>query len=144
MTATREGVSYVTWLLILAFLVESLSCWVKDRYEMLLTVVVRQLTYRRFRQLFQTSASTAEAREHVLTYPGQISQFAFVVDFAVSTVQIIAFLAASLALYGASGAIAALLITGLVFVSVRLINLVGRLWEQYVALEGELGSGSSV
>lgn len=31
-TATREGVSYVTWLLILAFLVESLSCWVKDRY----------------------------------------------------------------------------------------------------------------
>ncbi len=59
-TATREGVSYVTWLLILAFLVESLSCWVKDRYEMLLTVVVRQLTYRRFRQLFQTSASTAK------------------------------------------------------------------------------------
>ena len=48
------------------------------------------------------------------------------------------------AIYGASGAIAALLITGLVFVSVRLINLVGRLWEQYVALEGGVGSGSSV
>ena len=136
-TATREGVSYVTWLLILAFLVESLSCWVKDRYEMLLTVVVRQLTYRRFRQLFQTSASTAEAREHVLTYPGQISQFAYVVDFAVSTVQIIIFVIASLVLYGANGVIATLLIVALVIVSLRLINLIGRLWEQYVGFEGE-------
>ena len=136
-TATREGVSYVTWLLILAFLVESLSCWVKDRYEMLLTVVVRQLTYRRFRQLFQTSASTAEAREHVLTYPGQISQFAYVVDFAVSTVQIIIFVIASLVLYGANGVIATLLIVALVIVSLRLINLIGRLWEQYVDFEGE-------
>lgn len=136
-TATREGVSYVTWLLILAFLVESLSRWVKDRYEMLLTLVVRQLTYRRFRQLFQTSASTAEAREHVLTYPGQISQFAYVVDFAVSTVQIIIFVIASLVLYGANGAIATLLIVALVIVSLRLINLIGRLWEQYVGFEGE-------
>ena len=136
-TATREGVSYVTWLLILAFLVESLSCWVKDRYEMLLTVVVRQLTYRRFRQLFQTSASTAEAREHVLTYPGQISQFAYIVDFAVSTVQIIIFVIASLVLYGANGVIATLLIVALVIVSLRLINLIGRLWEQYVGFEGE-------
>ena len=136
-TATREGVSYVTWLLILAFLVESLSCWVKDRYEMLLTVVVRQLTYRRFRQLFQTSASTAEAREHVLTYPGQISQFAYVVDFAVSTIQIIIFVIASFVLYGANGVIATLLIVALVIVSLRLINLIGRLWEQYVGFEGE-------
>ena len=136
-TATREGVSYVTWLLILAFLVESLSCWIKDRYEMLLTVVVRQLTYRRFRQLFQTSASTAEACEHVLTYPGQISQFAYVVDFAVSTVQIIIFVIASLVLYGANGVIATLLIVALVIVSLRLINLIGRLWEQYVGFEGE-------
>ena len=136
-TATREGVSYVTWLLILAFLVESLSCWVKDRYEMLLTVVVRQLTYRRFRQLFQTSASTAEACEHVLTYPGQISQFAYVVDFAVSTVQIIIFVIASFVLYGANGVIATLLIVALVIVSLRLINLIGRLWEQYVGFEGE-------
>ena len=136
-TATREGVSYVTWLLILAFLIESLSCWVKDRYEMLLTVVVRQLTYRRFRQLFQTSASTAEACEHVLTYPGQISQFAYVVDFAVSTVQIIIFVIASFVLYGANGVIATLLIVALVIVSLRLINLIGRLWEQYVGFEGE-------
>ena len=136
-TATREGVSYVTWLLILAFLVESLSCWVKDRYEMLLTVVVRQLTYRRFRQLFQTSASTAEACEHVLTYPGQISQFAYVVDFAVSTIQIIIFVIASFVLYGANGVIATLLIVALVIVSLRLINLIGRLWEQYVGFEGE-------
>lgn len=136
-TATREGVSYVTWLLILAFLIESLSCWVKDRYEMLLTLVVRQLTYRRFRQLFQTSASTAEAREHVLTYPGQISQFAYVVDFAVSTVQIIIFVIASFVLYGANGVIATLLIVALVIVSLRLINLIGRLWEQYVGFEGE-------
>lgn len=136
-TATREGVSYVTWLLILAFLIESLSCWVKDRYEMLLTLVVRQLTYRRFRQLFQTSASTAEAREHVLTYPGQISQFAYVVDFAVSTIQIIIFVIASFVLYGANGVIATLLIVALVIVSLRLINLIGRLWEQYVGFEGE-------
>lgn len=136
-TATREGVSYVTWLLILAFLVESLSCWVKDRYEMLLTLVVRQLTYRRFRQLFQTSGSTAEAREHVLTYPGQISQFAYVVDFAVSTIQIIIFVIASFMLYGANGIIATLLIVALVIVSLRLINLIGRLWEQYVGFEGE-------
>lgn len=136
-TATREGVSYVTWLLILAFLVESLSCWVKDRYEMLLTVVVRQLTYRRFRQLFQTSASTAEACEYVLTYPGQISQFAYVVDFAVSTIQIIIFVIASFVLYGANGVIATLLIVALVIVSLRLINLIGRLWEQYVGFEGE-------
>lgn len=125
------------WLLIFAFLAESLGYWVKERQELILTIAVRQLTYRRFRDIFSRSSHPPEAHGHVLTYPGQISQFAFVVDFAVSTVQIIAFLAASLALYGASGAIAALLITGLVFVSVRLINLVGRLWEQYVALEGE-------
>lgn len=125
------------WLLIFAFLAESLGYWVKERQELILTIAVRQLTYRRFRDIFSRSSHPPEAHGHVLTYPGQISQFAFVVDFAVSTVQIIAFLTASLALYGASGAIAALLITGLVFVSVRLINLVGRLWEQYVALEGE-------
>ena len=112
------------WLLIFAFLAESLGYWVKERQELILTIAVRQLTYRRFRDIFGRS-HPPEAHGHVLTYPGQISQFAFVVDFAVSTVQIIAFLAASLALYGASGAIAALLITGLVFVSVRLINLVG-------------------
>lgn len=127
----------VIWLLILGFLAESVGYWVKERQELLLTVVVRQLTYRRFRDVFRRSSPPPEAHGHVLTYPAQISQFAFVVDFAVSTVQIIAFLTVSLALYGASGAIAALLIAGLVLISVRLINLVGRLWEQYVALEGE-------
>ncbi|WP_167142097.1 hypothetical protein [Canibacter zhoujuaniae] len=127
----------VIWLLVLGFLAESFGDWVKERQESLLTLAVRQLTYRRFSEIFKRSNPPKQAHEHVLTYPAQISQFAYVVDFTVSTVQIVAFLAISLALYGAGGAVAALLIAGLVFISVKLVKLVGNLWEQYVSLEGE-------
>ena len=64
------------WLLIFAFLAESLGYWVKERQELILTIAVRQLTYRRFRDIFSRSSHPPEAHGHVLTYPGQISQFA--------------------------------------------------------------------
>lgn len=127
----------VVWLLVMAFLAESFGRVVKERQELILTVVVRQLTYRRFRSVFARNLPTLEARGHVLTHPGQISQFAYVVDSVVSTVQIVAFLVISLWMYGVGGAIAVLIILGLLFASVRLIILVGRLWERYVSLEGE-------
>ncbi|WP_210471988.1 MULTISPECIES: ABC transporter ATP-binding protein [unclassified Corynebacterium] len=127
----------VIWFLILGFLAESVGYWVKERQELLLTVAVRQLTYRRFREIFGSSSVSRQAHEYVLTYPTQISQFAFIVDFAVSALQIVAFLVTSLVLYGTSGAVAVLLIAGLVLLSVRLVHLVGALWKQYVALEGE-------
>ncbi|WP_338088361.1 hypothetical protein [Nanchangia anserum] len=133
-----ESVSVGTaWLLALAFVAESVGYIVEERQELLLMVAVRQLTYRRFRSVFARSRPSLEVRGHVLTYPAQISQFAFIVDGAVSTVQIIAFLVMSLTLYGVGGAIAVLLIVGLALVGIRLITLIGRLWKQYVNLEGE-------
>lgn len=127
----------VMWILIIAFLFESLGFLVKERQELLLVVAVRQLTYRRFRRLFNTSAPSANAREHTLTYPGQISQFAYIVDATVSIVQIVVFLAASITMYGLAGALSALLIAGIAAVSIRLISLIGRVWEQYIELEGK-------
>lgn len=125
------------WLLIIAFLVDSLGGIVKERQELLLVVVVRQLTYRRFRHLFNTSSPSASVREYALTYPGQISQFAYVVDAAVSVFQIITFLIASITMYGLAGAFSTLLMIGIIAVSLRLISLIGKLWEQYIVLEGQ-------
>lgn len=125
----------VAWMLISAFCVDGVARVVKERYELLLTVAVRQLTYRRFRSIFAKKFPSPQAREYVLTYPGQISQYAYVVDAAVSVVQITAFLFISLTLYGISGAFSASLIGVLSVTSVRLISLIGKLWEQYIALE---------
>ena len=134
-SVTSLAPSVVVVVLVSAFVAESLGYWAKERYESLLTVTVRQLAYRRFRAVFDYSSAT-KSRENVLTHPAQISQFAYVVDFVISTVQILALLVTTLALYGANGVLAALLILSLVIVSVRLINRVGKLWEQYVELEG--------
>lgn len=111
--------------------------WMKERYESLLTIAVRQLAYRRFRRLFMSGRDDEELRQNSLTHPAQISQFAYVVDFLVSSLQIGGILLVTLWLYGQSGAFAIALISGLVIISVILINKVGRLWESYIALEGE-------
>lgn len=135
---TPDGASHnVAVVLVLALVAHSLGHLVKERQETLLTVVVRQITYRRFRDIFAASAPTPEARGHVLTYPGQISQFAFSVDFLLSLIQIVTFLIVSLAIYGANAAIAALAITMLAYTSIRLVHHIGRLWEQYIGLEGK-------
>ena len=55
------------WLLIFAFLAESLGYWVKERQELILTIAVRQLTYRRFRDIFSRSSHPPEAHGQVLT-----------------------------------------------------------------------------
>lgn len=127
----------LTWLLIIAFLAESVGYIVKERQEFLLTVVVRQLTYRRFRSVFTKSFSVPSTREQVLTYPGQISQFAYIVDTVISAVQIAAFLVICFVMYGIAGVFSVLFISGLVFISVKLIARIGKLWEKYIALEGE-------
>lgn len=127
----------VVVLLVIAFIVESVGHIIKERQESLLTAVVSQLAYRRFRSVFTKKMPTLEARGNVLTHPDQISQFAYVVDGAVSMVQIIAFLAISLWIYGVGGAIAVLIILGLIFISVRLIKLIGQLWESYITCEAE-------
>ncbi|WP_235931592.1 hypothetical protein [Actinomyces respiraculi] len=124
-------------LLVTGFLAEGIAGVVKERHETLLVAMVRQLTYRRFRDIFRSGASSPRARENVLTYPAQISQFAYVVDSAVSLVQMVAFAFVALRLYGAGGAAATVIIAGMVAVSVRLIHLVGALWEQYIGLEGD-------
>lgn len=126
-----------TSLLILAFIAESIGFWIKERHELLLTTIVRQLTYRRFRRVLRHSSVSLEARNKILTFPGQISQFAYVVDASVATIQIFAFLVASLHYYGISGAVAAVLIAGMVTVSVKLIHRIGAVWERYISLEGE-------
>ncbi|MCS4484493.1 hypothetical protein NXS08_03190 [Gleimia sp. 6138-11-ORH1] len=123
-------------LLIGGFIAESFGYWVKERWEFILTFTVRQLVYRRFKDVFELR-STREDRGNVLTYPGQISQFAYVVDSVLSTVNVVAFLVLALVLYGWSGLVASIIITGLVAASVVLINRIGNLWEQYVELEGK-------
>ena len=114
---------------VLALLVESSGYILKERQEMWLTILVRQLTYRRFQRL--------PAGAEVLTFPAQISQFAYVVDFALSVLTTVVFVGVALYLYGLSGMGAALVISGLAWVSVRLVRAIGRLWEGYVAFEGE-------
>ncbi|WP_181440297.1 ATP-binding cassette domain-containing protein [Curtobacterium sp. MCLR17_042] len=121
----------------LGFAAETIGFWVKERHELLLTAQVRQLIFRRFMLLSsKATENRSSLREQVLTYPTQISQFAYVVDFAVSSVQIVAVLIVTITLYGAGGVVAVVLIAFLVFASVRLIARVGALWEKYIALEG--------
>lgn len=134
--AGETGGAVAGWL-ILAFAVEALGYWTKERHEAILTMIVRQLVYRRFHALFERSRPSAEARGHVLTYPAQISQFAYVVDFLVSIIQIIAFLALTIETYGLSGIAATGVIAILVAVSIKLVHLIGAVWEKYIALEGE-------
>lgn len=125
------------WILIAAFLVQSLGYLVKERQELLLVVTVRQLTYRRFRSIFNNSSPASNVRGHALTYPGQVSQFAYVVDAVVAIVQVLAFLVASIVMYGMAGVLSALLIVAVTALSLRLISMIGELWEQYIVLEGE-------
>lgn len=126
----------LAWLLIAAFLLEGLGFWLKERQENLLIVIVRQLTYRRFRTLAERGALPPAARGHALTYPGQISQFAYVVDFGLTTLRILLFFGLSVHMYGASDVGAAFLIGILAYLSVRLVKAIGHLWEQYIHLEG--------
>lgn len=124
-------------LLIASFAAEGLGFLVKERQEWLLTAAVRQLVYRRFRTLFLRRSVPEGADGHVLTYPGQIGEFALVVDSAVSSIQVLTVLAVVLTLYGAAGAVAVIIIAVLVAASIRLVTLVGRLWKRYMAWEGE-------
>lgn len=135
---TPDGASRgVAMLLVAALICQSIGHWAKERQETLLTVAVRQITYRRFKDIFSAKQMTAETRGHVLTHPGQISQFAFALDFLLSLIQIVAFLTVSLTLFGANAAVAALVIGVLAYISIRLVHHVGRLWEAYIGLEGE-------
>lgn len=127
-------------LLCTGFVCEGIGLLVKSRFEILLTVCVRQLSYRRFKSLYENHYS-GEHRKSVLTYPGQISQFSYVVDASISFLNIVAFFFLTLILYGFGGLIAIVLIALLVVVSVRLIHLIGKLWEQYVGLEGKRRHG---
>ncbi|MDO5049543.1 MAG: hypothetical protein Q4D87_06650 [Actinomycetaceae bacterium] len=124
-------------LLLLAFLLESAGFLIKERQEMLLVVAIRQITYRRFRKLFRVQVRKSKIDEIVLTYPAQISQFAYVVDFAISTVQVVLFIVISFYLYGINGVLAVFLIAALVSVSIKLVAKIGSLWERYIELEGE-------
>ncbi|MDO4612854.1 MAG: hypothetical protein Q4B10_02165 [Actinomycetaceae bacterium] len=122
--------------LIAAFVAESLSFWLKERQELLLTVAIRQIVYRSFCCGTRSADVSGQRSESVLTYPGQISQFAFAVDFLISVIRLIAFIVIALKIYGVNGWLAIVLLVGAVGVSVRLIHLIGRLWEEYIAHEG--------
>lgn len=137
---TNADSAKIICLLLIGFATESISWWIKERQEMELVFIVRQITYRRFHDIFANSSHQDmfnRARKQLLTYPGQISQFAFIVDAVTSTVKTLVFLVLSFMFYEISGLIAATLIAGLVAASVRLIHLVGRVWGQYIKLEGE-------
>lgn len=125
------------WVLIAAFISEGLSRWTKERHELLLTSVIRQITYRRFRRLLSDRSIPSRARKNIYTFPGQISQFAFMVDGVVSTIQVVSFIILSLHYYGVSGAIAAILIAGIALASIKLVHRIGELWENYISGEGD-------
>lgn len=128
---------FVAFKLALSFFLQSLGFIAKDRCEMLLIALFRQLTFHRFVRLSVQNNDDETLQSSALTYPNQISQIAYGVDFVLSILQFIILFAICVVQYHENSIVAVLLLVLLCVGNLFLIRWIGVLWKNYVDLEGK-------
>ena len=128
---------FVAFKLALSFFLQALGFIAKDRCEMLLIALFRQLTFHRFVRLSVKNNDDETLQSSALTYPNQISQIAYGVDFVLSILQFIILFAICVVQYHENSIVAVLLLVLLCVGNLFLIRWIGVLWKNYVDLEGK-------
>lgn len=128
---------FVAFKLALSFFLQALGFIVKDRCEMLLIALFRQITFHRFVRLSVQNNDDETLQSSALTYPNQISQIAYGVDFVLSILQFIILFAICVVQYHENSIVAVLLLVLLCVGNLFLIRWIGVLWKNYVDLEGK-------
>ena len=123
--------------LALSFFLQASGFIAKDRCEMLLIALFRQLTFHRFVRLSVQNNDDETLQSSALTYPNQISQIAYGVDFVLSILQFIILFAICVVQYHENSIVAVLLLVLLCVGNLFLIRWIGVLWKNYVDLEGK-------
>lgn len=128
---------FTALLLALAFFLQAFGFIVKERCEMLLVALFRQITFHRFVRLSARNSNDETLQSSALTYPNQISQIAYSVDFVLSILQFIILFSVCFIQYRENSVVAVLLLMLLCVGNVLLIRWIGKLWKDYVDCEGK-------
>ena len=119
---------FVAFKLALSFFLQAFGFIAKDRCEMLLIALFRQLTFHRFVRLSVQNNDDETLQSSALTYPNQISQIAYGVDFVLSILQFIILFAICVVQYHENSIVAVLLLVLLCVGNLFLIRWIGVLW----------------
>lgn len=137
--ALSAGEDAASWaaLLVGASVLSAVAGWTKEGAELRLVVAVRFLALRTFfeESLDDSSGRRAPSTGRFSTHPAQISQFAYVVDLAITLVRSVAIATFVVLTYGAVGWTALVGVCVATLMALRLVHLVGAVYHRYIESE---------